>query len=162
MRVVAPTSVKGCNSIRTVRAAGPSPITRSSSKSSSAGFEVGQDRRQIACLGQHRARGHAKAHAQLPRHDLRQRRLAQTRRPVKQRVIHRLATLAGGLDEDGKVRARLGLTDKFRQHSREFHRGRDLDRWANLTQKQDLCTEAEELAKDSDYPKMAKTIQRTN
>ena len=51
------------------------------------------------------------------------------------------------------------LSDKFRQRSREFHRGRDLDRWANLTQKQDLCTEAEALAKDSDYPKMAKAIQ---
>ena len=51
------------------------------------------------------------------------------------------------------------LSDKFRQRTREFHRGRDLDRWANLTQKQDLCTEAEALAKNSDYPKMAKTIQ---
>ena len=51
------------------------------------------------------------------------------------------------------------LSARFRQRSREFHRGRDLDRWANLTQKQDLCAEAEALAKNSDYPKMAKTIQ---
>ena len=36
-RVVAPTSVKGGNSMRTERAAGPSPIIRSSWKSSIAG-----------------------------------------------------------------------------------------------------------------------------
>ena len=38
--VVAPTNVNGSNSIRTVRADGPSPITRSSSKSSNAGYNI--------------------------------------------------------------------------------------------------------------------------
>ena len=76
-RVVAPTSVKGCSSIRTVRAAGPSPITRSSceilqrriehllhhrvqpvdlvDEQHVARLEIGQDRGEIARLGQHRA-----------------------------------------------------------------------------------------------------------
>ncbi|OIQ63757.1 hypothetical protein GALL_547000 [mine drainage metagenome] len=78
-------------------------------------LEVGQDRRQIARLGQHRARGHAEAHPQLARHDLRQRGFAQARRAVEQRVIHRLATHLGALDKHLEVRARLGLPDEFIQ-----------------------------------------------
>ena len=38
--VVAPIRVKGCSSILTVLAAGPSPITRSNSKSSKAGYNT--------------------------------------------------------------------------------------------------------------------------
>jgi len=49
-------------------------------------LQIRQDCGQIAGLGQHRPRGHAEPHAQLARHDLRQRRLAQTGRPVKPAV----------------------------------------------------------------------------
>ena len=54
-------------------------------------LKVGEDCRQIPRLGQDRTRGHAKIHAQLTRHDLRERRFTQPRRTVEQRVVHRLA-----------------------------------------------------------------------
>ena len=76
-------------------------------------FEIGQDRGQIARPRQHRAGGHAEVHAKLARHDLREGRLAQTRGAMEQRVIHRLAPLAGRLQEDAQVRPRLGLTDEI-------------------------------------------------
>src|SRR5690606_41530422 len=47
---------------------------------------------------------------QLARDDLRQRRLAEARRPVEQQVVHGLAASSRRLDEDGEVRPRLGLT----------------------------------------------------
>jgi hypothetical protein len=81
-------------------------------------FQIGQDRRQIARLRQHRPRGHAEPHPQLPRHDLRQRGLAQTRRPVEQRVIHRLAPHPGALDEHRQIGPRLRLADELAQHLR--------------------------------------------
>jgi hypothetical protein len=51
------------------------------------------------------------------------------------------------------------LKEKFHKEAREFRRGQDLDRWAHLTQKQDLCVQVEALVQQSDFPKMAKTIQ---
>jgi hypothetical protein len=54
-------------------------------------FEIGQDRRQIAGLGQHGTGGGPEVHAQLARHDLGQGRLAQARRAEQQHVVQRLA-----------------------------------------------------------------------
>ena len=81
-------------------------------------FKIGQDRRQIARLGQYRPRRHPKPDAKLARHDLRQRGLAQAGRAVKQGVIHRLAPHPGAVDEDAQVRPRLGLADEVFQHLR--------------------------------------------
>ncbi len=53
-------------------------------------LQVGQDRGQVAGALDHRAGGGAEADAQLARDDLRQRGLAQARRPVQQHVVHRL------------------------------------------------------------------------
>jgi hypothetical protein len=66
-------------------------------------LQVGQNRREVAGALDHRAGGGAKAHAEFAGHDLRQRGFAEAGRPVQQHVIHRLATGAGGLDEDREV-----------------------------------------------------------
>ncbi len=44
-------------------------------------LEIGEKRREVARAHQHRARRRAESHAQFARHDLGERRLAQTRRP---------------------------------------------------------------------------------
>ena len=113
VRVVAPISVKRARSMRTERAAGPSPMMRSSWKSSMrriedfldrrvepvdlvdeqhvAVFEIGEQRGEVAGLGDHRAGGRAEIHAELARHDLRERRLAEARGPREQHMVERLA-----------------------------------------------------------------------
>ena len=62
--------------------------------------------------------GGAKADAEFARHDLRQRGLAEAGGADEQHVVERLVALAGGLDEDREVGARLGLADEFRQQLR--------------------------------------------
>ena len=54
-------------------------------------LEIGQQRRQIARLGNDRAGCRAKTDAQLARDDLRQRRLAEARRPEQQNMVERFA-----------------------------------------------------------------------
>ncbi len=81
-------------------------------------FEIGEKCREIAGLGDHGTRGGAKADAELARHDLRQRGLAEARRADEQHVIERLAALARGLDEYGQIGARLRLADELRQQLR--------------------------------------------
>jgi hypothetical protein len=63
-------------------------------------FEIGQQRREIAGLRDHRAGRRAEADAQFARHDLRQRGLAEAGRADEQHMIERLAALARGIDED--------------------------------------------------------------
>ena len=75
------------------------------------GLEVGQQRRQIARPLEHGTGGLPQIHAHLARDDVRQRGLAQARRPEQQDVVERLAPVAGGLDEDGELRADLLLAD---------------------------------------------------
>ena len=78
-------------------------------------FQIGEDGGEIARLGQHRAGGGAEIDAQLARHDLRQGGLAQARRAGEQHMVQRLAARLGGLDEDGKIFARLLLADEIGQ-----------------------------------------------
>ena len=63
-------------------------------------LEIRQDRNQIALTLDRRARGDAQADAHLGRDDRRQRRLAESRRPVKQDVVERFAALFRRIDED--------------------------------------------------------------
>jgi hypothetical protein len=53
--------------------------------------QVGEQRREIARLGDHRAGRGAEADAQFARDDLRQRRLAEAGRAEEQHMIQRLA-----------------------------------------------------------------------
>ena len=70
-------------------------------------FEIGQQRREIAGLGDHRAGGGAEIHAELARDDLRQRGLAEARRADEQHMVERLLARARRLDEHLEVGARL-------------------------------------------------------
>lgn len=82
------------------------------------GLQIGQERRQIAGPGDHRPRGGAKAHAQFPRHDLGQGRLAQTGRTEKQGMVQGLAARLGGGNENLQVFAHRLLADEIVQHLR--------------------------------------------
>ncbi len=81
-------------------------------------LQVGEDRSEIAGPLDDRPGGQPEAHTQLGRHDLRQRRLAQPRRPGEQDMVERVAAGARGLDEHGEVGAQLGLTDELHQPPR--------------------------------------------
>ena len=76
-------------------------------------FEIGEQRREVAGLGDDRSRGRAEIHPELARHDLRKRGLAETRRPDEQHVIERLAPGARRLDEHRQVGAGLLLADEL-------------------------------------------------
>src|SRR5262245_24774368 len=62
-------------------------------------FEIRQQSRKIAGLGDHRSRRGTEIHAKLARHDLCERRLAEAGGTDKQHVIERLAPHARRLDE---------------------------------------------------------------
>ena len=78
-------------------------------------FEIGEQRREVAGLGDHRAGGRAEVDAELARDDLRQRGLAEPGRADEQHVVERLVALARRLDEDAEIGARLLLPDEFGQ-----------------------------------------------
>jgi hypothetical protein len=79
------------------------------------GFQIGQDRRQVAGLVQHRARGGAEVDAQLAGDDLGQGGLAQARRAEQQHVVQGLAPALGRLDEDAQIALGLLLADELGQ-----------------------------------------------
>ena len=71
--------------------------------------EVRQDRGQVAGPRDDRAGGRADADAELAGDDLRQRRLAEPRRPVEQHVVEGLAAIGRGGDKDAQVLAHRAL-----------------------------------------------------
>ena len=75
-------------------------------------FEVGEQSRQIARLGDHRPGCGAKSNAEFLGHDLGQRRLAKPRRAGEQDVVQRITARAGRLNEDAQICSRLGLPDE--------------------------------------------------
>ena len=91
-------------------------------------LEVGQDRGEVAGLGQHRAGGGAEVHAQLAGDDLGQRGLAEARRAEQQHVVQRLAARPGGLDEHPQVALGLLLADELGQRLRAAAPCRALER----------------------------------
>ena len=74
-------------------------------------LEVGEQRREIAGALEHRARRLAQVDAELVRDDVRQRRLAEARRPEQQHVVERFLALPRRLDEDRQLAADLLLPD---------------------------------------------------
>ncbi len=67
------------------------------------GFQIGEQRREVAGPLQHRPRGLAQVDAHLLGDDVRQRGLAQPGRTEQQHVIERLAAVARSLDEDAEL-----------------------------------------------------------
>ena len=76
-------------------------------------LEIGEERRKVAGLRDHRPRGRAEPDAELSRDDLRERRLAEAGRPHEQHVVERGLALLGGLDEHLEVGARGRLADEL-------------------------------------------------
>ena len=81
-------------------------------------FEIGQQRRKVAGFRNHGPGGGAKADAELARHDLRQRGLAEAGGTDEQHVVERLVALARRLDEDRQILARLRLADELAEQLR--------------------------------------------
>ena len=76
-------------------------------------FEIGEQRGEVAGLGDHRAGGRAEVDAELARHDLRQRRLAEAGRPDEQHMVERLAPALGRLDEHFQIGPHRRLPDEL-------------------------------------------------
>ena len=76
-------------------------------------FEIGEQRREVAGLGDHRARGGAEIDAELARDDLGERGLAEAGRADQQHVVERLAAALRRLDEDAEIGPRLLLADEL-------------------------------------------------
>ena len=76
-------------------------------------FQIREQRREIAGLGDHRPGGGAEIDAELARDDLRQRGLAEARGTHEQYVIERFLALLRRLDEDGEIGAGFLLADEF-------------------------------------------------
>ena len=143
-RVVAPTRVNFGSSIFTERAAGPFADDQVElvilhrriedlldrrveavdlvDEEHVALFEIGELRREIARLGDDRAGGRAEIDAELARHDLRQRRLAQARRADEQHVVERIAPRLRGVDEDLEIGPRRLLAGEIVERQRPQRR----------------------------------------
>lgn len=88
-------------------------------------FEIGQECREIARLGNHRSGGGLEVDAELLCHDLGQRGLAETGRPHEQHMVECLATVLGRLDKHLEIGARLRLAGEIVQRLRT-HGGVDI------------------------------------
>src|SRR5579862_3444030 len=78
-------------------------------------LEIGQERREIAGLGDHRTGRATEIDAELARQNLRQSGLAETRRTDEQHVIERFTPPARRFDEYAEIFSRLFLADEFRK-----------------------------------------------
>ena len=76
-------------------------------------FQVGEQRREIAGLRDHRTGGGAEVDTELARDDLCERGLAEARRANKQHVIEWLAPGARRLDEHREITTRLLLANEL-------------------------------------------------
>ena len=76
-------------------------------------LEIGEQGGEVARFGDHRPGGGAEADAELARDDLRQRGLAEPRRPEEQHMVERIAARLRRLDEDPQIFPRRLLPDKL-------------------------------------------------
>jgi hypothetical protein len=75
-------------------------------------LERGEKGRDVALALERRARGLDERDSELGRDDLRERRLAEPRRPCEQDVVERLAPRRRRLDRDGELLAHRLLADE--------------------------------------------------
>ena len=85
-------------------------------------LEIGELRRQVARFDDDGSGGRAEIDAELARHDLRQRRLAEAGRTDEQHVIERLAARLGRCDEDPEILARRFLAGEISEELRANRR----------------------------------------
>src|SRR5262245_64920819 len=81
-------------------------------------LQVRQHRGEIARTLEHRPGGLLHLDAELRRDDVRERRLAESRRPEDQHVIERFATLARSADENLELRLHGSLADVIGERAR--------------------------------------------
>src|SRR5690606_20722960 len=74
---------------------------------------IGEQGGKVARLCDNGPGGGAKADAELARDDLRERRLAETRRPEEEDMIERIAPRLGGIYEDAQILPRRALADEL-------------------------------------------------
>src|SRR5262249_13390031 len=89
-------------------------------------FEIGEERGEIAGLGDHRAGGGTEVDAELARDDLREGGLAKAGRTDKQHVVERLVARPRRRDEDAEIGPRLALADEFGEMLRPQRALRDV------------------------------------
>ena len=85
-------------------------------------FEIGELRRQIARLGDDRAGGRAEIDPELAGDDLRQRRLAETRRPDEEHMVEGVAPGLRRIDEDLEIGPRGLLAREIVERQRPERR----------------------------------------
>src|SRR5687768_840594 len=78
-------------------------------------LQIGEQGGQIAGPLEHGTRGLPQVHAELARQDVRERRLAETRRSEDERMIERFAALHRGLHVDLELRLDLLLANIVRE-----------------------------------------------
>ena len=81
-------------------------------------FEIGEQRGEVAGLGDHRAGRRAEIDAELARNDLGERGLAEARGSGEQHMVERLAPAARRLDEHLEIGADLRLADELAKRLR--------------------------------------------
>ncbi len=81
-------------------------------------FEIGEKGREIAGLGDDWPRRGAKIDAELARHDLGERRLAEARRPGEEHVVKSFVAALRRFDEHLQVLLDLRLPDEFLEQLR--------------------------------------------
>ncbi len=85
-------------------------------------LEIGEKRRKVAGFRDDRTGGGAEIDAEFLRHDLRQRGLAEARRPDEEHMVQRLTAILRRLDKDLQIGARLRLpgelVERLRPQSR--------------------------------------------
>ena len=84
--------------------------------------EAGEDGGEVAGALDGGTGGGADLGAHLGRHDVRERRLAEPRRPVEEDMVDRLVTVPGGIDEDREVLLHAVLAGELVEPARA-HRG---------------------------------------
>ena len=80
--------------------------------------QVGQDRRQVACFLDRRARSHLEVGAHLVGKNVGEGRLAQPWRAVQQNMVERIPALAGSFHQNLDLVAQPLLPDHLAQRTR--------------------------------------------
>ncbi len=77
------------------------------------GFEIGEERGEVARALEHGSGRLPQIHAHFTRDDMRERGLAEARRPEQQYVIERFRAALRGFNKDFELAAHLFLPDIF-------------------------------------------------
>ena len=86
------------------------------------GLEVGHDRGEVAGALEGRAARRTEVDTDLIGDDVRERRLAQTRRSAEEKMVGRRSAVARSFDDQADLSLHLFLPDELREHARPERR----------------------------------------